>query len=133
MLDSGPPTHWPLEVVEPSDFKVPSRAIRKLLIVQQDGYELTKTTLALDLNDKHVEEGWNGIRYHFIIDKDGAICAARPLDEIPIVYFSPENEGAIAILVCSRSKNAIASAEKMQEAIESAYKLANREVAAIHV
>lgn len=92
-----------------------------------DDSDALKDALALDINEKAILDGWHGIGYHYVIDKMGDICTARPLSEIAIVD-EKATKGEIAIALAPDSDAAVESAMKFQETIAEVFRLARREI-----
>lgn len=124
MSDSGPPKHWPFEVIDPSDFKRPSRTVDVVRVYDVNREEI-KEELVEALNEQFILDGWYGIGYHFVIDKLGNICKARPLDE---VAQTGEDGRAMIAIGCVHSDKGYESRDKLCQAIQEASELARKQI-----
>lgn len=124
MSDSGPPKHWPFVIVEPGDFRVPDRPVNKAKLFYITN-ENVKEALVEELNREDILNGWQGIGFHYVIDREGNILTGRPLDEIAIVGVDGFPD-VITIAVYTYSEAATASAQQLTAAITEAFKLKNK-------
>lgn len=51
---------------------------------------------AAEINRWHMDRGWSGIGYHFIIDRDGKVAAGRPIEKTG-AHVRGHNTGTIGI------------------------------------
>lgn len=86
----------------PTSFSKPKRWIRKVFIhcsasdTDHIGYQ--GVNLAHTINRWHKERGWNGIGYHYVIDKQGILVTGRDIGLIPAAQ-AGHNKFSIAICV----------------------------------
>jgi N-acetylmuramoyl-L-alanine amidase len=100
MSDSGAPAFWPFRKFDPATFKVPQRKVTKVFLhcTASDLAFMVDTVLAEEVNAWHKKNGWRGIGYHYVIDKEGAIITARALEETPAAQVGPHGTGNIATI-----------------------------------
>lgn len=135
MSDSGPPAYWPFTLFDPASFHVPQRKVTKVFLhcSAWDGKAVGQK-LAETINEWHVSNGWTGIGYHFVVDHLGNICTGRPLEDTPAAQLGPDrkgNIGTIAIMtngLWDFTADALRSTYVLCQAIDEAYKLANKAV-----
>lgn len=53
----------------------------------------------LEIDAEHRAEGWAGIGYNYVIGKDGAVYAARPMMYVPAAAYGRNTESANVVLV----------------------------------
>jgi len=128
MSDSGPPKHWPFQVVEPCDFKMPERRITSVYLNLAPPSELLKEALVESINELALTYGWQGVTCHYIIDVEGNICTGRPLEEICTSLEAKIAPTAISVLGRFPSEKSMESANQLRAAMEEVFKLANRDV-----
>ena len=52
------------------------------LVVHQSATNRKQKCDVFDIHRWHIERGWSGIGYHFVIEKDGVLRSGRPLDTV---------------------------------------------------
>lgn len=127
---------WSFAVTQPSAFAVPSRAVKRVFLhcTASDNGALQGPGLAGEVDRWHKQNGWQGIGYHFIIDKGGQIMDARPLGLTPAAQLGPAGDGNIATIAICTHGNWNFTAAGLQatyalcKAIDAAYKAAGRPV-----
>jgi hypothetical protein len=95
------PRQWPLQLFDPATFRVPERKIQNVFILCTcwDSLAFRGEALAAEINRWHEAEGWHGINWNYLIDKDGNVIECRPLEEAPTIDNSVINGTSIAIAV----------------------------------
>jgi len=53
-----------------------------LIIVHCSAVRPGQRSSAKDINGWHLDKGWNGIGYHYVVRRDGSIEPGRPLEEV---------------------------------------------------
>lgn len=98
---SGLPHEWPFVLFDPSEFQVPERKIKRVFLHNTgwDSMVFTGPDLVTEINRWHLAEGWSGIGFHFIVDKQGYITTGRPMDNAPVIEHGKGNTKTIAIAV----------------------------------
>lgn len=71
----------------------PRWATERIIIHHSASLDISATTI----HDWHLQRGWSGIGYHFVIRQDGNIEAGRPLDTIGAHAGPPTNGDSIGI------------------------------------
>lgn len=122
MSDSGVPKHWPFRIVEPGDFRVPSRKVKVLQLVAYQR-DVVKKELVESINEQHMLDGWHGILFHYVIDGRGSIITGRPVEEMSPTY---NREGIV--IAASGSASGDMSSRVFCDAIIDAYALARKKV-----
>lgn len=98
-ITSGPPYDWPFELFDPASFRVPEREVTKVYLHCDPSGSTENRGVALveEINTWHRDDGWKGIRWHFVVDKEGNAVTGRPLEETPIIDASDMNGKSIVI------------------------------------
>ena len=81
-------------------FKKPYRKVSRVFI-HCSASDLPRKGAALksQIHEWHVDDrGWSDIGYHLLIDKEGSLIPARPLEVIPAAQ-KGHNTGSIAVMV----------------------------------
>ena len=76
-------------------FTVPKREVSKIF-VHCSASDRPEDDNVETINSWHIARGWNGIGYHYYIDKAGRIWFGRDIEKIPAAQFG-FNTGSIAI------------------------------------
>lgn len=131
---------WKFRIFKPSEFAVPARPVQRVFlhITASDLEHLKGVKLAEEVNRWHVEkEGWAGVGYHFLIDKEGMISTGRALELTPAAQKGERlgrtdgNIGTIAICTHARwvfSVPGLIATRELCLAIDAAYRAAGRPV-----
>ena len=94
-------------------FEAPRRRVDRVFIhctasdVKDGGINLLKL-----IDGWHKERGWDGIGYHYLIDKEGAVLVGRSLEKSPAAQRG-HNKGTIAIAVHGLDSFSVTSREKL--------------------
>jgi hypothetical protein len=118
---------------DPMAFRVPSRKIARVFLHNTgwDNMSFRGPDLAEEINRWHVAEGWEGIGYHFIIDKTGNIATGRPVEEEPNVIPGKRTRKTIDIAVQGLwhfTEPELRSVQVLCTAIHDAFALDNKEI-----
>lgn len=131
---------WKCRIFTPAEFTVPARPVHSVFlhITASDLEHLKGVKLAEEVNRWHVEkEGWAGVGYHFLIDKDGLISTGRPIDLVPAAQEGQRlgrTDGNLeTIAICTHagwvfSVPGLVATRDLCLAIDAAYKAAGRAV-----
>lgn len=134
-IDSGVPAHWPFDIFDPAQFKIPERVVHRLFVhcSAWDG-DTRGPELAATFNQWHLANGWRGIGYHYVVDNGGVIVTGRPLSEQPAAQLGKDNLGNVAtIAICTNGlwnfrEEALHSTFVLVKAIVEAYDLAQKPI-----
>jgi hypothetical protein len=130
---SGEPYDWPFELFDPPMFRVPERKVNRVFL-HCDPFPIGDYNgigLVEEINQRHCEDGWKGIRWHFVVDKEGNVITGRSLEETPIIDASDMNGKSIAITAHSLQPCAAAQFKSvivLCRAIHSAYELEGQQI-----
>jgi hypothetical protein len=135
MSDSGAPSHWPFNMFDPVSFKCPERRVTRVFLhcSAWDG-KVIGQKLAETINEWHLANGWAGVGYHFVVDHMGGICTARSLSVTPAAQLGKDGKGNIETIAIMTNglwdftADALRSTYVLCQAIDDAYKLANKPV-----
>lgn len=136
MSDSGPPAHWPFTKFDPTTFHIPTRRVTRVFLhcTASDNRALVGVGLVEEINRWHIQNGWRGVGYHFLIDKEGSVMTARAIEETPAAQLGPDNMGNVATIAFSVhglwdfTTASLQSAVAMCKSIDAAYKTAGKPV-----
>lgn len=131
MSDSGPPAHWPFAQFDPATFRVPKRKVERVFLhcTANDNHAFRGVGLAEEINRWHLMNGWRGVGYHYLIDKEGFVVTGRPVEETPAAQLGKDNLGNVATIAISThgmwefTEKSLESVVAMCRAIDQAYKL----------
>lgn len=123
-------------IVEPRDFAVPARVVKKIFIhcSASDQEWLKGIVMVEEIDRWHKANGWAGVGYHYLIDKEGTIVSGRDLEKTPAAQLGPNKNGntnTIAIMVHGNwrfTPISLDSLVNLCKAIDAAYYLANKPV-----
>jgi hypothetical protein len=132
---------WKFDILAPGSFRVPARMVTRVFlhITDSDAPNLVGVGLAAEVDRWHktpppMGNGWQGIGYHLVVDKAGAVSSGRPLELTPAAQLGPDgmgNVGAIAISTHASKlftvDELLATRELCRE-IDAAYKAAGHPV-----
>lgn len=91
------------EKIQIKDIKKPKRPVFKVFIHCSDSDNPAHDN-AETIDKWHKERGWQGIGYHFYLQKDGDLQVGRSLEKIPAAQ-KEHNTGSIAICCGGRAKD----------------------------
>lgn len=91
-----------------------------MIVIHHTGDEVDDDLSAEQIHQIHLDRGWSGIGYHFVIRKNGEMEIGRPLDCIGSHAYG-ENAHTVGIHVCGNFE----IAEPTSEQIESLAVLLN--------
>lgn len=122
--------------VSASDFKIPARAVKRVFIhcSASDHEWLKGITMVEEIDRWHKANGWSGVGYQYLIDKEGTIVTGRTLEKQPAAQLGPKGDGnreTLAIMVHGNWRFTPASLDSLValcKAIDAAYYLANKPV-----
>ena len=109
------PTHLKFGILE-------NRFVTDCIVVHHIGMANDDDVSASSVHEWHLNNGWSGIGYHFLIRKDGTIEAGRPMDTVG-AHCKGENTHTIGINIVGNFETAwpedaqLASAVKLIPAI----------------
>lgn len=126
---SGPPHEWQFQLFDPSEFQVPQRKIKRVFLHNTgwDSMDFIGPDLVVELNRWHVAQGWSGIGFHYVVDKQGFITTGRPVDNAPVIEHGHGNEKVIAIAVQGLwhfTEREMQSVQMLCQAMDNAFQLA---------
>lgn len=75
------------------------RAKTDLIVVHHTGNPTDDDLSAEQIHRAHVNMGWAGIGYHYVIRKDGTVEAGRPVDKVGAHAYG-FNSRSVGIMVC---------------------------------
>ncbi len=135
---------WHFGIIFPSDFRAPARKVTRVFLhcTDSDAPTLVGLDLAEEVNRWHLANGWAGIGYHFVIDKQGAVVTGRPLEltpaaqlgEIPLVPPAMVHMGNVATIAISThgskrwTEAGMRATRELCAAIDRAYRSAGHPV-----
>lgn len=139
MVDSGPPAHWPFVLFDPPTFKKPQRKVTRVFLhcSAWDNAAFNGTALVEEINRWHIAQGWRGVGYHFLIDKQGHVATGRPLEETPAAQLGPDKMGNVATIAIMTqglwhfTEASLKTLTVLCKAIDDEYTL-NRETVTFH-
>jgi peptidoglycan hydrolase-like protein with peptidoglycan-binding domain len=102
---------WDFRPFDPASFRAPVRQITRVFLhcTDSDNAALQGVGLAEEVNRWHLANGWAGIGYHFVVDKEGVVVTGRPLEltpaaqlgEVPLVEPAMVHQGNVATIAIS--------------------------------
>ncbi|MEQ8176514.1 MAG: N-acetylmuramoyl-L-alanine amidase [Syntrophomonadaceae bacterium] len=92
----------------------PRRATRRAIIHHSASPDVS----AAIIHGWHLQRGWSGIGYHFVIRQDGSIEAGRPADTIGAHAGPPANGDSIGICLAGNFMEDSPAGQQMQSLIQ---------------
>ena len=129
-------TQWPFKIIDPLVFFIPKRTITRVFLhcTASDNKTLKGVTLVEEVNRWHQANGWSGVGYHEMIDKEGSVMSARPAERQGAAQLGKDqqgNVGAYAMCIHGNWEFTTASMEAVVvrcRVIDDAFKLAGLSV-----
>lgn len=136
MSDSGPPAHWQFRLFDVGSFVIPQREVKRVFLhcSAWDNAAINGTDLVDEINRWHISNGWRGVGYHFLIDKQGNVMSGRPLEDQPAAQLGPDNKGNFATIAIMTqglwhfTSESLTSTYKLCKIVNDQYTLAGRPV-----
>lgn len=124
------------KIVEPKDFAVPNRTVYRVFIhcSASDHEWLKGVGMVEEIDRWHKANGWAGVGYHYLIDKEGTLVTGRDLERTPAAQLGPQKNGntnTIAIMAHGNWRFTPISLDTLVnlcKAIDAAYYLNNKTV-----
>ena len=63
-------------------YELENRMLTDQLVIHHIGGDCDRDVSAEEVHQWHINRGWSGIGYHFLIRKDGTIERGRPIDTV---------------------------------------------------
>lgn len=90
------------KIIVPEDVKRSSRWVNRFFIhcsaSDNNNNAYKGVNLSKTIDRWHKDNGWAGIGYHYIIDKDGSLMTGRNIERIPAAQ-GGHNKGTLAVCV----------------------------------
>lgn len=117
--------------IDPSSFMRPQRKVKKLFVhcTASDDRSLVGLRLVDEVNRWHLRNGWAGVGYHFLIDKEGSLLQARGLEYTPAAQLGKDNLGNYGTIAFSIHGNwefteaSLQTAVALVKSISEAYRV----------
>lgn len=94
---------WKFEIFDPAAFARPARPVTRVFLhcTASDLPHLKGVALAEEVNRWHLANGWAGVGYHFLVDKEGQVVTGRPLDLVPSAQLGKDGRGNLGTIAIS--------------------------------
>ncbi|MEN6463048.1 MAG: N-acetylmuramoyl-L-alanine amidase [Syntrophomonas sp.] len=92
----------------------PRRATRRIIIHHSASLDVSAATI----HGWHLQRGWSGIGYHFVIRQDGSIEAGRPMDTIGAHAGPPANGDSIGICLTGNFMEYTPAVQQLQSLVQ---------------
>lgn len=88
------------------------RSCTEKIVIHHTGNPADDDLSAADIHRSHLNQGWDGVGYHFIVRKDGSVERGRPLECIGSHAYD-YNQYSIGIHVCGNFEIAEPTQEQL--------------------
>lgn len=84
-----------------------------MIVIHHTGNPTDDDLSAEEIHESHLERGWSGIGYHFVVRKNGEIEVGRPMDAWG-AHAEGDNDHTIGIVVCGNFEIAEPTVEQIE-------------------